>query len=364
MNVYLRDDFATILRALVTHALEPMTVIDSSGVIAFENEAIERQTGYPVEERIGRPIFDFVHLEDRPHVREAFERARTGLAPTPLLDFRVRHRDGRWLPVEAVVRFIGGGDREPHGLIHSRDVGERHDLRTRLRHARRLTRLGRLTVSMAEEFANIVATIRVHLRTLEESDVSRAVPFAVRAIMRTTETAATLARQLRGFGEVTPIFPHSVDVHQLLSELHRELGDRLWLEVQLKAQRPIVRTDRASLRQGLTDLLWGFRHAMPDRSVVAIATYSVSVPPSPDAQTDFSIDYLVITVTNTGRNPAEEHGLHLFEASAVTPASGSILLALLVLHDVVSDAGGFIEVASTKAGATAVHIYHPVTSDL
>ena len=91
------------------------------------------------------------------------------------------------------MRFIDGDERALHGLIHSRDVSERHDLRTRLQSARKLTRLGRLTVSLADEFARIVATIRVHLRTFEESDASRPVPFTVRAITRTTETAAALA---------------------------------------------------------------------------------------------------------------------------------------------------------------------------
>ena len=77
MDVRLPGDFAAICYALVTHALEPMTVIDQHGAIGFENEATGRQTGYRVDERIGRPIFDFVHEED------GRTYARRSIAPGP-----------------------------------------------------------------------------------------------------------------------------------------------------------------------------------------------------------------------------------------------------------------------------------------
>jgi hypothetical protein len=50
--------------------------------------------------------------------------------------------------------------------------------------------------------------------------------------------------------------------------------------------------------------------------------------------------------------------------SAMTPTSGAILLSLIILHDIVSYAGGFIEVASTAAGATMVNVYLQLKSDI
>jgi PAS domain S-box-containing protein len=151
---------------LVAHAFELMTVVTENGVIAFrEPEAVERVTGYQSQERIGRSLFEFVHPDDAGRMRAAFDYARAK-RKTPLLEFRARHRDGEWLPLESVVRFIGGGERVVYGLVHARDVRERHDLQSRLRHAQKLTTLGRLTVSLAF-FAAIVATIRTHCTLVE-----------------------------------------------------------------------------------------------------------------------------------------------------------------------------------------------------
>jgi PAS domain S-box-containing protein len=170
MKVGPQGDHAEIYRALVAHAFELMTVVDEGGDIVFENGAIERVTGYQMEERVGRSLFDFVHPEDAGRMKEAFDRARAGRGTTPRLDLRTRHRDGRWLPVESIARFIGGD--VVHGLVHSQDVSERNDLRLRLRLAQRLTTLGRLTLGLADDFAKVVATIRAHLRSFKRRRTS------------------------------------------------------------------------------------------------------------------------------------------------------------------------------------------------
>jgi C4-dicarboxylate-specific signal transduction histidine kinase len=99
---------------------------------------------------------------------------------------------------------------------------------------------------------------------------------------------------------------------------------------------------------------------MPEGSLVAIATRNVVVPPNPRTPADPPIppiDFIVIEITNTGRGGSEELDWRLFEPSVMAPTSGAILLSLVILHDIVSSAGGFIEVASTAAGATTVNVY-------
>ncbi len=279
MKVGPQGDHPEIYRALVAHAFELMTVVDEGGDIVFENGAIERVTGYQMEERVGRSLFDFVHPEDAGRMKEAFDRARAGRGTTPRLDLRTRHRDGRWLSVESIARFIGGD--VVHGLVHSQDVSERNDLRLRLRLAQRLTTLGRLTLGLADDFAKVVATIRTHLRSFKDVETSGSVSIGLRAIVNATETAGTLSQQLQAIGEMTPVFPDQVDVHELLNDVRRHVSDQVWLHVVPKAERSSIRTDRASLRQGLTNLVLSFRYAMPEGSLVAIATRNVVATAEP-----------------------------------------------------------------------------------
>jgi PAS domain S-box-containing protein len=355
-------DRVDILGTLVMHALEPMTVIDEHHVIAFENKAIERLTGRRVDERIGRSFFDFIDASDRALVRDAMNRALATREPTPSVTFRLLHRDGRPLPIESVVRFMEhADDRAVYGLIHSRDLGERADLQVRLRHAQKLTSLGLLTTRLADDVGRVVATIRSHLHTLRDP-ATKPVPFGLRAILKATEIAGAMAQQLRAFGELTPVLPDRIEIRGLLSEIRRSISDQMWLEVSLEADRTIVRAARESLQQGLTHLILGFRHAMPEESVVTITTQNFSLPQdfAPLPAGDPIVDYIVIEVTNTGRRtPRDVDGL-LFEPSAVMPGSGPILMALVMLNDVVTSSGGFIEVVSGATAGPSVHIYIPV----
>ena len=207
----------------------------------------------------------------------------------------------------------------------------------------------------------MVATIRAHLRAFKDVETSGSVSIGLRAIVNATETAGTLSRQLQAIGEMTPVFPDQVDVHELLNDVRRHVSDQVWLHVVPKAERSNIRTDRAGLRQGLTNLVLSFRHAMPEGSIVAIATRNVAVPPNPrtPADPDFPlIDFIVIEITNTGRGGSEELDWRSVRAVGDgADASGAILLSLIILHDIVRYAGGFIEVASTVAGATTVNVY-------
>jgi C4-dicarboxylate-specific signal transduction histidine kinase len=225
-------------------------------------------------------------------------------------------------------------------------------MRARVRHAYRLASLGRLTRGVADDFARVIAAIRNQLDHLQ----SDAAPFGVRVIRRATETGAALARQLRAFADAPPVCRRAVDAHALLQQLRSDINPKVCLDIQLDAVTTTVRVDPDGLRQGLADLIAGFAIAMPDGSIVHIATRNLLLSDeSADSETSSAV-CLAIEVSNTAQ-AASITPHTVFGAGEELPVSTGIMLALVVLDDVSFNAGGFVEVSANASGATVVTIH-------
>jgi PAS domain S-box-containing protein len=350
-------DWRDFFRELVIGAREAMIIADDRGVIRFENRAATLLTGHGDEDRTGRAIFEFVHPEDHHHLYAALERRGDPRDPATLIDCRARRADGRTIPIELNLATVQIGG-VTHVLMHLHDVSERVELHARLRHAHKLSALGHLTNGIADDLARVMATIRSQLDHLPTSE---APPFFLRVVRRAAETGAALAQQLKAFADMPPAFREQVDVHALVNEIRRSIGDDVWLDIRLDAASAVVRTDRELLRQALRDLALGFMRAMPEGSVVSVKTKNRSI--SRDVawrSRRVPVEYLVIELSNTARGVPVEAPCDLFDPMVTPPMSAAIVLALVSLDDVASQAGGYVEISTNGGGATLVGIYLPV----
>ena len=241
-----------IVRALVAFASEPMTILDERGALVFVNDAAQRLTAYPDHECIGRSFVDLVHVEEQDHVHDAFSRALATFELTQAIQYRLRVYDGQWIWIESRMRSVRDGA-DPFVLIYSRDVRSSRQLEERLRHAKKLNLLGRLAIEIAVDLEQVVSTIRGHLPGVVELTAGQPASLSLHAILRATERAASLTRQMRGLYETTPLLLEQVDVHALLGDVKRLTTDDEWLRLTLRATRTHVRTDWVALVLGLRE---------------------------------------------------------------------------------------------------------------
>jgi PAS domain S-box-containing protein len=334
-----------------------MAVVTDRGIIAFVNEATLKLVDRPMYECIGEPFTTFLHPDDRERAEGLLTRA-IDIADPVRDGFRVRRRDGRMLSIEAIIRCISAGDAKL-GLIHSRDISEREHLEARLRHAQKLSLLGRLAVGLTDDFEQVVATIRGHLPGIIEKAARRPALLGVHAIARATEKAATLTRQLRVFVETTPLLLEATDVHHVIEEVRRLAAGDVWIDASLNAPRTSIRTDRAALTLALRDLVLSLRHETPEPTVISVATRNVHEMAGRSGGGRGWNDYLVIEVHNGHGRSRTQLPTPLLEGSS--DASDSALrLALVILDDVVNASGGWIEVATTDVGGAAIRVLLPL----
>jgi PAS domain S-box-containing protein len=87
-------------RALMDNLQDIVLILDSSGIIKFENPSAQTILGYSL---LGKSVFELIHTDDMPAAKKDFREAMEKTnRPRPSL-YHVRHQDGSWLYIEVLA---------------------------------------------------------------------------------------------------------------------------------------------------------------------------------------------------------------------------------------------------------------------
>jgi PAS domain S-box-containing protein len=90
-------------RNLILNASDMIRIIDKSGHIAYSSPSTLRITGYDPSEVTGRDPLDFIHPDDREHVKAALADVVRRTNPGSPTEFRIRRADGSDVYVESIA---------------------------------------------------------------------------------------------------------------------------------------------------------------------------------------------------------------------------------------------------------------------
>jgi PAS domain S-box-containing protein len=114
-----RELGATQLQALVKQAPDGIFAADADGRYTFVNDAGCRMLGYARDEIIGRTIVELIPPQDVDRLLES--KARMLRGTSHVAEWRLRRKDGSWLPVEVSANILPDGQWQ--GFV--RDISER-----------------------------------------------------------------------------------------------------------------------------------------------------------------------------------------------------------------------------------------------
>ena len=145
-------------QALTGNSLDIVSLVDCSGRFLYTNQAVQRTLGLSPEALNGTLFQERVHPEDLPRVRQAFKFGLANADQTLVLEFRFRHHDGSWVPLEVVGQNRLRDPQIEAVVLNLRDASERKRLQRR-HHA--LYNLGRSlsSVSAPHEAAEIIREV-------------------------------------------------------------------------------------------------------------------------------------------------------------------------------------------------------------
>lgn len=97
-----RQEQDAMFRMLIEKNSNIISIINEEGQLIFENSAVEKITGYTIEERKGCGILDLVHPDDLEAVKSNFNDLLTEPEKPRTITIRNRHKDGSWRWMEIV----------------------------------------------------------------------------------------------------------------------------------------------------------------------------------------------------------------------------------------------------------------------
>ncbi|HEY8719010.1 putative bifunctional diguanylate cyclase/phosphodiesterase [Pengzhenrongella sp.] len=114
-------------RALVHHASDVFTVVDTRGNVTYQSPAVERALGHRADRLIGEPFVGIVDERDRPLVLDLLDRARDAESQTVCSELRLRTASGEASRFEVAISRLQESDGDDHGslVLNYRDISER-----------------------------------------------------------------------------------------------------------------------------------------------------------------------------------------------------------------------------------------------
>jgi PAS domain S-box-containing protein len=152
---------------------EGIWITNAELATTFVNSRMTTLLGYRTEEMMGRPLADFVDDADRAAVALMFTRLQANV--TEAAEICLRHRDGAPLMVVLDLRALSSAEAEFKGVrasvidVTAQRTAEQQlkecqarviELEGRLQRAERMSRLGSMAVSVADELNSILTGIQ------------------------------------------------------------------------------------------------------------------------------------------------------------------------------------------------------------
>ena len=165
-----------LFRVITDNAVDLIAIVDRQGHRIYTSPSYTTVLGYSQEELQSNVGFDLVHPEDRLNVMNAAAESLV-VGQGRVVEYRIRHRDGRWLTFESHGAVVRNPEGEIDGLlIVARDVTERKNaeldrtmMELQLRQAQKLESIGQLAAGIAHEINTPTQFIGDNTRFLSEA---------------------------------------------------------------------------------------------------------------------------------------------------------------------------------------------------
>jgi len=363
--------------------------LDREGRQTYIGPGSDEIVGYTPEEALALEPWSLIHPDDDERVRAQLaqeflrdtgegleENARSrGLR---VIEFRLRHRDGRWLWFETLGLTYPKADGEVRFLAVSRDVTrrklaerERLELEERMRRAQKLESLGVLAGGIAHDFNNLLTPILgvagLGLAELPEDSPVRA---HLQKIQHAARRSAALIDQMLAYAGQEPLRVELLDLSKLVREMRELLSSSISgktvLDLQLEPDLPAIEAEAGQLSQVVVNLITNAAESLTEgagRIAVRTGVVNVDAPPSGAlfAEAMTSGPHVYFEVSDSGCGIDAETRERIFDPFFSTKFTGRGL-GLAAVAGIVRGHRGGIEVESEPGHGTRFRVLLPAAA--
>ena len=233
--------------------------------------------------------------------------------------------------------------------------------RAHLAELQQLGEMGRLAAGVAHDFNNVLNAVFGYAELL--GDAAENTPQVNRLATELASIAdrgRELAQNLMTLGRVdvqrARVFSPADVLNVSLPLLRAAAGIRVRVETRVPRNVSRVVMDPIQLERAILNLVVNARDAMPDGGVVTVELREESVGRSPDCQSTFA----VVEVSDTGVGMDRETRDRMCETFFSTKGRNGRGLGMSIVNQIITMAGGFIQVDSAPGEGTRIRLYLPL----
>jgi PAS domain S-box-containing protein len=355
------------LAMAVEQAAEAILTTDRHWRVTYVNAAVARITGYRPHEVLGQDVSLLRDASDAGRFAEMRASVEHGEAWHGR--FTMRRRDGDTVELDMAAAPILERGATAGSVVLARDMTRERALESQLAQTQRMEAVGRLAGGIAHDFNNILTAIS-GFTELAASSLPADHPAStdLREVLKASDRAAGLTRDLLAFGRRQVMQPRLVDLNEVIegmrTMLERTLGEDVALRIRPQSGLGLTLADRGRMEQVVLNLAVNARDAMPDGGMLTIATADVDLDEAyarSHAGTSAG-RYVSMSVADTGVGMPPDVLEHVFEPFYTTkPRTEATGLGLSIVNGIVEQTGGFIVVDSSPGSGTVFTVFLPRT---
>ena len=363
------------LRAAVESSPSGLLMVDAAGRIVLVNREVERLFGYAREELLGQSV----ELLVPEGMRETHAGDRAGFLADPKVrsmgagrDLYGRRKDGTEVPVEIGLTpvvtdegiFVLGAVVD----ITARKEAEerRRRLEAQLRQAQKLEAVGTLAGGIAHDFNNVLAVIIGYAELLSASLSEGSAREDLAELLAAADRGKKLVERILSFSRRHESAPKPLELKATVGEacdlLRATLPAAIETRIHADPATPRVLADATSVHQVVMNLGTNAAHAMAGGGTLDVHVEPVYVRDNvarlhPELHEGA---YAVLRVTDSGVGIDPSIVERVFEPFFTTKEAGKGTgLGLAVVHSIMREHGGSVELESPPGGGTVVRCYFP-----
>lgn len=377
--------------SIVESAMDAIITIDQDQRIITFNTAASKIFGVEPTDRTERFISDFTTDELAGPVASYVSNFIDGDAQVAAISERSKlfacRTDGTEFPVEASLAKMEIDGRKLVSIM-VRDLSERfaneaarQSLEARIRLSQRMEAIGSLASGIAHDFNNILGAIYGYTDLARaDAEGNEAVLESLDELAKAGRRAAALVRQILAFSRPEEISRASLHAGPLVREavqfLRAASPSTVEIELSIADNVRMITANPTQIHQVVMNLGTNGVHAMsarPGRLSISLANYDRQTvvgsssefgPALPPPEVSEG-EWVRLSVTDTGHGMDRSELERIFDPFYTTKGHGQGAgLGLAVVHRIVRDSDGLIEVSSEPRVGTRFDVYFPAAAAL
>lgn len=352
-------------RTLADNIPDMICSLDKNGRVVTANKTLHSY-GYEHPDIIGKPLKDFVFVDDKAMLTDSFSDAiRSKKEFIRGLKFRLVSKDGhiRWIELNSKFRYDPNGDFiQSEGVL--RDITERIQLEERLQNAQKMEAIATLAGGIAHQFNNILGGItgntelmmNAHEKKQDIQTYCDRILYSSHRMTRLTNQMLAYARRGKYQAQIISLIDLIEDTMPLIKH---SIKPDIHLKVDLSTNHTVVKADPIQMQMVLTSVIYNASEAIEGNGHIQIKTDHVKVGNNNHLLGIEPGNYVLITIADDGKGMDEEARKKIFEPFYSTKLQGRGL-GMAASYGIIRNHNGWIKVDSELGRGSTVGIYLPL----